>query len=606
MGAYILFGAGQYGKKAIKFLGKENIECFIDNNSDLRGKRLEDIDIFAFQDFDFEMRAKDKKIVITVSPKSENEIARQLEGSGINNYVCFSEFSRQVIRQKILSRTDYISIYRRAVAWIRENTVQGHGIICHSNLRKIYPEVTGYFIPSLIKWGYRDMAVSFAKWLCSIQESDGSWHDAEGKEPYIFDSAQIVRGLVAVRDICPEVDEVIKRGCDWILGNMREDGRLVSPRNNDFGDEKIFSELIHVYCLSPIVSAGKILGIPEYEEKACRILNYYKINWHEKIVNFNLLSHFYAYVIEGFLDMGEEGIVREAMNNLAEYQSGDGAVPAFRGVDWVCSTGLFQLALIWFRLGDIERGNKSFSYACKLQNQSGGWFGSYLSEKNPHEVNSYFPDCEISWASKYFLDALYWKNKAEFELSAHMFKDNLPVSDGRYSIIEALVRGASVDGGSRARVADIGCGKGAYLKNLYRKFPNIEYSAVDLSEAVMQYLSCEGIEKRQGTLTNIPYEDDTFDLTYTCEALEHAVDIENAIREMARVTKCGGKIAVIDKNVEMLGYFEIGEWEQWFDEAGLKRIMLSYCEGVDVEKKIDYESPANGLFYAWIGKVKEK
>ena len=604
MSEYILFGAGQYGKKAVKFLGKEKIECFIDSNRDLRGKSLEDAEIFYFQDFDFEKNAKDKEIVITVSPEKEGEIASQLERNGINNYVRFSELSRQIIRRKILSRTDYISIYRRAVSWIKENSVQDHGIICHSNLRKVYPEVTGYFIPSFIRWGYRDMAISFAKWLCGIQEPDGSWYDTEGKEPYIFDSAQIIKGLIAVRDICPGMDETIKKGCDWILGNMREDGRLASPRDDDFGDEKTFSELIHVYCLSPIASAGRLLGIPEYEEKAYRILNYYKENWHEKIVDFSLLSHFYAYVMEGLLDMGEEGLVREAMDNLAKYQSGDGAVPAFYDTNWVCSTGLFQLALVWFRLGDTERGNKAFSYACKLQNQSGGWFGSYVSEKNPNEVNTYFPDCEISWASKYFLDALYWKNKAEFELSAHIFKNSLPMSDGRYSTIEALVKEVWKDSGKRARIADIGCGKGAYLKNLYQKFPEIKYAAVDLSETVMSYLNCEEIEKRQGTLTNIPYEDDVFDLTYTCEALEHAIDIESAIKEMARVTKCGGKIAVIDKNIEMLGCFEIGEWEQWFDEDKLKKIMFLYCEEVCIEKKIDYESSANGLFYAWIGKVK--
>ena len=62
---------------------------------------------------------------------------------------------------------------------------------------------------------------------------------------------------------------------------------------------------------------------------------------------------------------------------------------------------------------------------------------------------------------------------------------------------------------------------------------------------------------------------------------------------------------MIDKNIEMLGTFGIGEWEQWFDETELKEIMLQYCEEVKVEKKVGYENPANGLFYAWIVKVKK-
>lgn len=43
-----------------------------------------------------------------------------------------------------------------------------------------------------------------------------------------------------------------------------------------------------------------------------------------------------------------------------------------------------------------------FNYACKLQNKSGGWYGSYLSEENENEINTYFPNSEISWAVKYF------------------------------------------------------------------------------------------------------------------------------------------------------------------------------------------------------------
>ena len=119
----------------------------------------------------------------------------------------------------------------------------------------------------------------------------------------------------------------------------------------------------------------------------------------------------------------------------------------------------------------------------------------------------------------------------------------------------------------------------------------------------MGYIGCQEIETKQGTLTNIPYGDDIFDFVYTCEALEHAVDIESAVREMARVTKPGGMMVIIDKNKDMLGYFEIGEWEQWFDERELCGIMRKYCGQVSVIKDVGYEEPANGLFYAWIGKV---
>ena len=46
--------------------------------------------------------------------------------------------------------------------------------------RYYYPEVTGYYIPTLMRWGFTDQAESYAKWLISIQHSDGAWYDTEG------------------------------------------------------------------------------------------------------------------------------------------------------------------------------------------------------------------------------------------------------------------------------------------------------------------------------------------------------------------------------------------------------------------------------------------
>lgn len=131
--------------------------------------------------------------------------------------------------------------------------------------------------------------------------------------------------------------------------------------------------------------------------------------------------------MEAMLDIGHEELAREAMEKISKLQKESGAVPGYHNVDWVCSTGLFQLALVWFRLGEVEKGNKAFVYACKLQNETGGWYGSYISEDNANEVNTYFPDAEISWANKYFLDALYYKNLATFEKQADIFGSKIEI-----------------------------------------------------------------------------------------------------------------------------------------------------------------------------------
>lgn len=596
---YVIFGAGDYGAQAAKLIGKKGIKFFIDNNVEKQRAGYMGLAVLPFEIA--LSKIEDAEIILAVSEKYVKDLEEQLLSRNVMNYKTFAQLKYEITKNKLLRRTNYIDIYNKAINWIDTNSIKGKGIINNTDLRKPYPEVTGYYIPTLMRWGYRDLAISYADWLCSIQHEDGAWYDTEDKNPYIFDSAQILKGLIAIRDLYPVVDGHIVKGCNWILSNMNEEGRLVAPLENVWGDGKTFSELIHTYCVSPIKDAGELLGIPEYVEKANQIAHYYVTMYNNQILKFDLLSHFYAYVMEAMLDLGEVDLAKEAMDKIKMIQKDSGAVPAYNNVEWVCSTGLFQLAIVWFRLGDMECGNKAFDYACKLQNESGGWYGSYISEDNSNETNTYFPNSEISWAVKYFLDALYYKNVAQFEKQAPMFGKHIDKKDGRYICLKNVV--GLIDGG--AKILDIGCGKGRYLMNLVKDYPDNKYYAVDLSVSVMSFFNLDGVDKRQGSLTNIPFEDDSLDMIYSCEALEHAVDISSAVKEMCRTVRSDGKIVIIDKNKKMLGYFDIEEWEQWFDENELKKELLKYCSNVEVIKDISFDDiPANGLFFCWVGTVK--
>ena len=151
---------------------------------------------------------------------------------------------------------------------------------------------------------------------------------------------------------------------------------------------------------------------------------------------------------------------------------------------------------------------------------------------------------------------------------------------------------------------DVGCGKGRYLKNLLIDASKNSYYGVDISTDVMRLIHDKRIQLAQGTLTDIPHEDEIFDVVFTCEALEHAIDIDGAIRELARVTKKGGLIIVIDKSKSALGEMEITPWEQWFDEKELQDIMLKYCRSVEVHTRVPYENVKDSnLFSGWIGRV---
>lgn len=497
---------------------------------------------------------------------------------------------------------------KKAMKWIEKHTVNtehGRAIIVSTEEPVAYPEVSGYYIPTLLQWGEREMAKDYAKYLCSIQKKDGSWYDCYDQEPYVFDSAQILKGLISIRGIMPEVDENIIKGCDWILTNMQPDGRLTTPSQSAWGtDDSICSELIHVYCLSPIKEAGIIFNKPEYIEAANKILGYYKREKIDKIKNFSLLSHFYAYVMEGLYDLGEIDLCRESMMNLEKYRNKLNGIPGLNDVPWVCSTGMFQLAVVWYKLGNLERGNSLFYYALSLQNRTGGWYGSYpaptfwsifyIGRKRPF----YDAHSEISWANKYFLDALLLKEKLEFEKLAPGRSDLIDEDDGRYQLIRNLVRKEKNDG-TRLQICNVGCGKGRYLKRLINDCPDNDYYATDISDDVMAAI--DGLKNKEAcSMTSINYEDNCFDFVYVCEALEHSMHIDGALNELCRITKPGCKIAIIDKPIEKLGQLEIGEWEQWMDDKHISEFVSKNDGKLEIVKSVPYEGKDDGLFRAWI------
>lgn len=593
----ILFGAGDFGRKALEYFGNEKVECFVDNNEAIVGTNVNGKEIISFSKL--KEISKDYQVVISVDTRKAVVLAEQLEENNITDYITYVELVNSLGKHKG-ERMDFLPICQKACQWIMANSIKKEGIINNTSLRKSYPEVTGYYIPTLLKWGFRDLAFSYARWLCSIQHENGAWYDTEDKDPYVFDSAQILKGLLAIREAGLDVDKQIIKGCDWIVSNMNDEGRLITPSKKEWGEDGVCSELIHLYCITPLIEAAEIYGKQEYKKAAEKIKNFYLENYKQDILNFNFLSHFYAYVMEALCDLGEIDLAKEAMEGIARSQRDNGMVPAYKNVEWVCSTGLFQLAIVWYKLGELERGNRTFEYAVQLQNESGGWYGSYPTHDNPKvsdftQYPNYFETSEISWAVKYFLDAVYYKCKLEFEIQAPIFNEHISKDDGRYRVVLDQIQRTNAK-----KICDVGCGKGRYIHNLLQDIEDISCYAVDMSEKVMSLLN-PIVEKNQGALTNIPYSDESFDLVYAVESLEHSIFPENAVKELLRVTKLGGKVVIIDKNKSKLGKLEIDEWEQWFDNEFFEKLAEQMKCALEVDENIPYDdSEADGLFTAWI------
>ena len=123
---------------------------------------------------------------------------------------------------------------------------------------------------------------------------------------------------------------------------------------------------------------------------------------------------------------------------------------------------------------------------------------------------------------------------------------------------------------------------------------------MDFSDKVLTYIDLD-VEKKQGSILNIPYQDESFDFIYITEALEHAIDIDFAIKEIARVLKQDGKVVIIDKDIRAKGVLELADFEQWFDSKGLSCLMQKCSLKTKVVENLEYENKKDGLFNAWIG-----
>jgi len=228
--------------------------------------------------------------------------------------------------------------------------------------------------------------------------TDGAFPAPDGT-PYTFDTAQVMRGLCAAYMHGEPVAQPLQRAADWMLTQIADDGRLKTPSTELWGD--IANDLIHTYALFPLVQAAQLLNEPKYADAARFSLAYYKKR--EGLVPFNRLSHFHAYAMEALVELGETDLARKGMADVANLQRKDGSVPAYPDVEWICSTGIAQYAGVWYRLGNQERADRALAFLEKIQNKSGGFFGSYGAGAK------YIPGAEISWAVKYLLDAYQLK-----------------------------------------------------------------------------------------------------------------------------------------------------------------------------------------------------
>jgi ubiquinone/menaquinone biosynthesis C-methylase UbiE len=91
-------------------------------------------------------------------------------------------------------------------------------------------------------------------------------------------------------------------------------------------------------------------------------------------------------------------------------------------------------------------------------------------------------------------------------------------------------------------ILEAGCGTGLVLSRLAKVAR--EAHGFDLSAGMVQKARERGLSVALGSVTQVPFRDETFDFVCSFKVLAHVPDITLALQELARVTRPGGYLAL--------------------------------------------------------------
>jgi ubiquinone/menaquinone biosynthesis C-methylase UbiE len=124
---------------------------------------------------------------------------------------------------------------------------------------------------------------------------------------------------------------------------------------------------------------------------------------------------------------------------------------------------------------------------------------------------------------------------------------------------------------------DVGCGPGSITCGLAERLAPGEVVGIDLSPAALatarEAAAARGLGNLrylEGSVYELPFSDGSFDVVFAHQVLQHLKEPSAAIREMLRVLRSGGWLAVRDVDWGTVAYFPPDPWLDRFIEIHVK------------------------------------
>jgi ubiquinone/menaquinone biosynthesis C-methylase UbiE len=120
------------------------------------------------------------------------------------------------------------------------------------------------------------------------------------------------------------------------------------------------------------------------------------------------------------------------------------------------------------------------------------------------------------------------------------------------------------------KLLDVGAGSGTISASLAKYIPQGHVTATDISQDILdraaEYAKLAGLTNlafQTASVYELPFDDATFDIAHAHQVLCHLGDPARAIKEMVRVVKPGGIVALRESDMQM--------WCFWPELHGLTR-----------------------------------
>lgn len=128
------------------------------------------------------------------------------------------------------------------------------------------------------------------------------------------------------------------------------------------------------------------------------------------------------------------------------------------------------------------------------------------------------------------------------------------------------------------RLLDVGCGPGTVTLDLAARLDPGEVVGVDASADVVELARAAATDSGQvnvrfevGDAYRLAYPDDWFDVVHAHQVLQHLTDPVAALKEMRRVTRPGGLVAVRDADYAAMTWYpttpELDDWMRLYHQV---------------------------------------